>query len=61
MTKIEHRFTWVLIGPGKNMVLTQDFREALDRARGSLTLGPALALALVGMPGGFPSSLVEAL
>lgn len=61
MTKIEHRLTWVLIGPGKNMVLSQDFREALDRARGSLTLGAAMGMALAGMPGGFPTVLVKAL
>jgi hypothetical protein len=49
MTKIEHRFTWVLIGLDVHMVLTQDFRTELVRARKVLALGPALALALAGM------------
>ena len=50
MTKIEHRFTWALIGLDVHMVLTQDFQAELVRARKVLALGPTLALALAGMP-----------
>lgn len=49
MTKIEHRFAWALIGLEVHMVLSQDFRAELVRARKVLALGPALALTMAGM------------